>query len=65
MNKGSKQLGYVIDISCTACGACKVTCPVHCISKGFPYVINQVKCIKCGKCVDRCWRNLIKLQEIK
>ena len=65
MSKISKQLIYVIDSACIACGACKVICPVHCISKGNPYRINQSTCIKCGKCLTRCWRNLIKLQEIK
>nr|WP_307989599.1 4Fe-4S binding protein [uncultured Niameybacter sp.] len=56
---------YVIDDQCNGCGACKVVCPKHCISKGQPYRINQASCIKCGRCTMRCRRKLIKLEVIK
>ncbi|WP_157864128.1 DUF362 domain-containing protein [Cellulosilyticum lentocellum] len=65
MKKENQQISYVIDKACIACGACKVVCPKHCISKGLPHVINQEQCIRCGKCVTRCWRNLIKRQSLK
>ena len=40
---------------CTACGACKNSCPVNAITiiKNVP-VIDYKKCIVCGKCVDAC-----------
>lgn len=65
MTKETPRLGYVIDETCIACGACKVVCPKHCIRKGLPYTINQAQCTRCGKCVARCWRNLIKLQVLE
>lgn len=54
---------YEIGEGCVGCGACKVICPVHCISKGQPYVIQINKCIGCGKCVSRCWRQVINKKE--
>ncbi|MEG0846094.1 4Fe-4S binding protein [Niameybacter sp.] len=56
---------YHIDERCNGCGACKIVCPVHCISKGQPYLINQASCIKCGRCATRCWRKYIQLQTVK
>lgn len=55
----SKKNHYEIGKGCVSCGACKVVCPVHCISKGQPYVIQKDKCIGCGLCVTRCWRQVI------
>lgn len=55
----SFKFKYVISDQCNTCGACKVVCPTHCISKGSPYVINEKLCIRCGKCVQRCWRKFI------
>ncbi|MEG0014197.1 MAG: 4Fe-4S binding protein [Cellulosilyticaceae bacterium] len=56
------QKDYIIDKQCTGCGACKVVCPKHCISKGAPYIIHQDRCIRCGLCVKRCWRRVINLK---
>ncbi|MGL6173696.1 MAG: 4Fe-4S binding protein [Cellulosilyticaceae bacterium] len=50
---------YKILEGCVACGACKIVCPTHCISKGKPYKINEERCIGCGLCVKRCWRRVI------
>ncbi|MGL4346177.1 MAG: 4Fe-4S binding protein [Cellulosilyticaceae bacterium] len=53
------KIKYKIDTSCVGCGACKVVCPTHCISKGSPYYIREEACIGCGHCLTRCWRKLI------
>lgn len=45
---------------CTGCGACMASCPVDAIiltedREGFRYpVIDEAKCIKCGKCDSVC-----------
>lgn len=48
---------------CTACGACKTVCPVHCISMHineygivFP-VIDHNKCMECKRCINTCPNN--------
>jgi len=48
-------MAFVITDKCTACGACKETCPVEAISEGDPkYVIDPDTCVECGQCVDVC-----------
>ena len=47
-------MAYVIDDSCTGCGACESECPVSCISAGDIYVIDADSCIDCGACADVC-----------
>lgn len=45
---------------CCGCSACFAICPMNAIQmvedeEGFDYpVINEKKCIKCGKCVIVC-----------
>lgn len=46
---------------CTGCGACKESCPKHCISlfsegeAGFLHPrVDVASCIDCGVCVKRC-----------
>ncbi len=49
-------LTFTITDKCTGCGNCKRNCPVAAISgelKGL-HVIDQSKCIRCGKCYDVC-----------
>ncbi len=48
---------------CTACNACKVVCPKHCISMEkdeldvlYP-VIDYSSCIECGSCIKTCPNN--------
>jgi formate hydrogenlyase subunit 6/NADH:ubiquinone oxidoreductase subunit I len=41
---------------CIGCTACARNCPVECISgtRKSPHVIDQARCIKCGRCFEVC-----------
>ena len=48
-------------VKCVGCTACARNCPVACIS-GAPkkvHVIDQVRCIKCGRCFQVCKFNSV------
>lgn len=47
---------YILPDKCQACMICLRNCPVEAISgdKGLVHVIDQVKCTKCGSCLDVC-----------
>ncbi|MGV8168500.1 MAG: NADH-ubiquinone oxidoreductase-F iron-sulfur binding region domain-containing protein [Candidatus Nanoarchaeia archaeon] len=47
---------FMIQNNCTGCGNCKRHCPVGCISGDLKHlhVIDQDKCIRCGKCYEVC-----------
>ena len=45
---------YVVLDSCTACGACLLTCPEHAIVAGLPLVVRDDRCTSCGECVEVC-----------
>ncbi len=47
-------MAYVIEDTCTACGACESECPVECITAGDIYVVDGDSCIDCGACADVC-----------
>jgi len=54
---------YTIDEkTCTGCMACKKSCPVEAITgeKKKAHKIDQVKCIKCGVCLDTCKFDSVK-----
>lgn len=44
-----------IDGSCTACGACLITCPTHALlpAPRRPLVVDQ-RCIDCWDCLEIC-----------
>jgi NADH:ubiquinone oxidoreductase subunit F (NADH-binding)/NAD-dependent dihydropyrimidine dehydrogenase PreA subunit len=46
----------IIDEKCKRCRLCVKNCPVSCITgdKDKGYVIDQARCIKCGRCFDVC-----------
>ncbi len=41
---------------CVGCTACARNCPVNCITgeRKQPHVIDQLRCIKCGRCFEVC-----------
>ena len=41
---------------CIGCTACARNCPVECIAgkRREPHMIDQVRCIKCGRCFEVC-----------
>ena len=47
---------YTITDDCKGCTLCAKKCPVDAISGSVKekHVIDQTKCIKCGKCLDTC-----------
>ncbi|MEG2269906.1 MAG: NADH-quinone oxidoreductase subunit NuoF [Bacilli bacterium] len=47
----------IIPEKCKKCSLCSRQCPVNAISGVIgkePFVIDQVKCIKCGSCIEAC-----------
>lgn len=55
--KCTALIRYEIDPEkCVGCTACARNCPVECISgeRRQPHVIDQARCIKCGRCFQVC-----------
>jgi len=55
--KCTALIHYEIDPEkCVGCTACARNCPVECISgeRRQPHVIDQSRCIKCGRCFQVC-----------
>ncbi len=47
--------GYFIGRDCIGCGSCLAVCPQKCIDLGnIPAVIDQNRCLHCGRCEERC-----------
>lgn len=49
---------------CAGCGLCKKGCAPGAISGSVkqPHVIDQIKCIKCGNCIDVCKFKAVKVR---
>ncbi|MCW2586842.1 MAG: hypothetical protein JWN55_2358 [Frankiales bacterium] len=45
---------YLVLDSCTACGACLLTCPEHAFVVGVPLQVRADRCTDCGECVEIC-----------
>lgn len=64
LSKSCKSLiKYEIDPKkCVGCTLCAKNCPVKCISGEVKklHIINQEKCIKCGKCFEVCKFDAVK-----
>ena len=46
-------MAVVINDECTACGACRDTCPTDAIEEGEKYKVSD-ECTDCLACVDSC-----------
>ncbi len=57
------QVNYYVTNSCTGCAICVAACPQLCIDMTkSPVVINQVSCIHCGTCYEKCpYHAIVKL----
>ncbi|GAC1607810.1 MAG: 4Fe-4S binding protein [Mycobacteriales bacterium] len=45
---------YLVLDTCTACGACLLTCPEHAIAPTLPLQIRADRCTDCGECIEVC-----------
>ena len=52
--------GFVIEESCTSCGACLDVCPQGCITEDSPFTIAQDHCLQCGACQEICPAGAVK-----
>ena len=54
-------MAVVISVECTACGACRDTCPNGAIAEGEKYRVTY-ECNDCFACIDSCPTGAIVLQ---
>ena len=45
---------YAVLDTCTACGACLLTCPEHALVPTLPLTVRADRCTRCGECVEIC-----------
>jgi len=55
---------FSINESCTGCTLCKHKCPTDAIGGELKakHVIDDAKCIKCGKCAEVCRFNAVEIE---
>jgi len=56
-------LRYDIDVNkCVGCTVCARNCPATCIAgeRKKPHLIDQARCIKCGRCFEVCRFDAVK-----
>ncbi|MBP3722695.1 MAG: 4Fe-4S dicluster domain-containing protein, partial [Selenomonadaceae bacterium] len=58
LNKISVYRMYYDERGCVSCGACQSVCPME-INPAKD--ANSYECIRCGKCVDTCNANALRL----
>ncbi len=59
----TRLIRYEIDAEkCVGCTLCGRNCPAECISgkRKEPHVIDQARCIKCGRCSEVCRFDAVK-----
>jgi len=54
LKQKERNMAYVINDDCVACGTCIDECPVEAISEGDIYHINPQLCTDCGSCAAAC-----------
>ena len=45
---------YLVLDTCTACGACLLTCPERAFVPTVPLTVRADRCTRCGECVEVC-----------
>ncbi len=45
---------YLVLDTCTACGACLLTCPESALVPTVPLSVRADRCTRCGECVEVC-----------
>ena len=55
----------VVDVGCTACGLCVVTCPTAALvpAPGRPRVVDE-RCTSCLACIEVCPRDSIHEMQV-
>ena len=61
---GDSMNKVAVIIGCTGCDSCRWVCPVEAISFNHAGAyIDEQRCIGCGRCIDECASEAIRIQE--